>query len=191
MTRHLLPLVALVLLGGCAAQQPAARVTRFHLDQPIARSSYAIEPRAPASQASLEFAAAATAVSRAMTAQGFVPAIDPARSELIALVEVGRSTRPVGPARTPGSIGIGIGTGGGGFGVGGSVEIPIGKAKAREATRTELFVQLKRRGDGQPIWEGRAIDEGSGTDPAATLARLADALFKGFPGESGRTITVK
>jgi hypothetical protein len=45
------------------------------------------------------------------------------------------------------------------------------------------------------VWEGRAVTETAGigpsTQPAATADRLAKALFKGFPGESGITITVK
>jgi hypothetical protein len=44
------------------------------------------------------------------------------------------------------------------------------------------------------IWEGRAQTQGVGVEnaqPAQTAARLASALFKDFPGESGVTITVK
>src|SRR3546814_13817749 len=60
---------------------------------------------------------------------------------------------------------------------------------------TELNVQIKRRADATVIWEGRAITEAKENAPAAqpgmAAAKLAGALFKDFPGVSGRTITVK
>jgi hypothetical protein len=53
-----------------------------------------------------------------------------------------------------------------------------------------LSVRIKRRSDGTMFWEGRAMDP-SGTASAGAGARLASALFRDFPGESGRTIRVK
>ena len=45
------------------------------------------------------------------------------------------------------------------------------------------------------IWEGKAITEtlgaADGTQPTDTATKLSNALFKGFPGQSGITITVK
>lgn len=187
-------LAALALLGGCAAQAPQSRVTRFHLGQPIARASVAIAPHTAGEDASLEYESYVASVGRALEQQGFRITSDAASAELIALIEIDRASREVGPARAPGSLGIGLGTGGRGFGIGGSIDIPIGKPRARESVRTELFVQLKRRSEGSVIWEGRAVSEAGMRDaaePAAAVARLAEALFRGFPGESGRTITVK
>ena len=55
--------------------------------------------------------------------------------------------------------------------------------------------QLRRRSDDSVVWEGRAQTESVGqapeTQPGYTARRLASALFRGFPGESGITITVK
>jgi hypothetical protein len=52
-----------------------------------------------------------------------------------------------------------------------------------------LSVRIKRRSDGTLFWEGRAMDPtGTGSANAATLA---SALFRDFPGESGRTIRVR
>ena len=60
---------------------------------------------------------------------------------------------------------------------------------------TELAVQLRRRSDDTVVWEGRAVTQsvvGEKDNATSDLAqRLAAALFKGFPGESGITITVK
>ena len=87
------------------------------------------------------------------------------------------------------------GGGGGGVGLGGGVSVPVGGGRADEVVATELRVQLKRRSDNTVVWEGRATTETLGnaptTQPGATAQRLAGALFKGFPGESGITITVK
>ena len=51
---------------------------------------------------------------------------------------------------------------------------------------------IKRRVDQSPVWEGHARSVVGGPTPDAAIAdRLAAALFTGFPGESGRTITVR
>jgi hypothetical protein len=98
--------------------------------------------------------------------------------------------------RTPPKFSIGIGGGsfGGGGGVGGGLSTGIG-SKTRDVLASELFVQLRRRSDGTIVWEGRAQNGGlSGEDtsqPVANADRLARALFKAFPGESGITTTVR
>jgi hypothetical protein len=94
------------------------------------------------------------------------------------------------------TIGLGGGSYGWGGGVGGGVSIPIGGAgRPGQIALTRLIVQIKRRSDGTVIWEGRAetgAPVGSPqADPAATVHRLAAAMFADFPGPSGRTITVR
>jgi hypothetical protein len=182
-------------LAGCASQVPPATVTRFNIGQPIAPGSFAIEPRDPAVGASLEFDNYAKAVSEQLVRLGFTPGAQPLKSELVATIAIDRESRQAGPARSPFSIGLGGGSFGGGVGVGGGVSFPVGKARAPYATRTQLGVQLKRRSDLSVIWEGRAMIEArQGTpyaSPTAAVQKLSEALFKGFPGESGQTITVK
>lgn len=182
-------------LAGCAAQAPETRVTRFHLGQPIARGEIAVEPRDPATAKDLEYQTYARAVAEELGRQGFALAPGVSKSELVAVVDASRGTRAMYQERSPFSVGIGGGSFGGSVGVGGGVSFPIGKGKTREIIGTELAVQIKRRSDGTVIWEGRAMSEArSGTpyaEPAAAAAKLAAALFQGFPGESGRTITVR
>jgi len=188
-------LAALLLLGGCAAQVPPVEVTRFHLGQPIARGEIAVEPRDPNEAKSLEFAGEAASISRELKAAGFAIAPDLPRSELVAVADIQQITRQTGPERSAFSIGLGGGSYGGGVGVGGGVSFPVGKKTVPRATRTDLFVQIKRRSDGTVIWEGRGrLEARDGTplaSPVAAVDKLAAALFKDFPGESGRTITVK
>lgn len=182
-------------LAGCAAQAPETRVTRFHLGQPIARGKIAVESRDPAASKELEYQAYARAVADELARQGFSLAPGVAQSELVAVIDASRGSRAMYKEPSPFSIGIGGGTFGRHVGVGGGVNFPIGEGKTREIIGTELAVQIKRRSDGTVIWEGRAMNETrTGTpysEPAAAAQRLAAALFQGFPGESGRTVTVR
>ena len=188
-------------LAGCAAQMPETRVTRFHLGQPIAPGELAVEPRDPTLAKDLEFQSYARIVQAELDRLGFHSAPNLAKSELVAVTEVERSWRPVGEAQRS-SMSIGLGGGGGGgwhggtsVGLGGAVSFPIGKAKQRMDVLTRLSVQLKRRSEGTVIWEGRAEslarDGTPQASPEAAVSRLAAALFQGFPGQSGETITVK
>jgi len=103
-----------------------------------------------------------------------------------------RQGTPRGPAF---SLGLGGASFGRHSGVGGGVSLPIGRRRPTEIVGTELSVQLKRRSEGTVIWEGRARTEArAGTPeaaPDAMVAKLASALFQGFPGQSGQTVTVK
>jgi len=188
-------------LAGCAAQTPEMRVTRFHLGQPIAPGAVVVEPRDPTLAKDLEFQTYARIVQGELNRFGFSIAPNLATSELVAVTEVSRSWRPAGEAqRSSVSIGVGGGSGGGwrggtSVGLGGAVSFPIGQARQRMDVLTQLSVQLKRRSEGTVIWEGRAEavarDGSPQANPEAAAARLAAALFQGFPGQSGETITVK
>ena len=67
--------------------------------------------------------------------------------------------------------------------------------RPKDMVTTELQVQIRRRSDSTMIWEGRAITQAREGTPAAqpgmAAQKLASALIGGYPGESGRTITVK
>ena len=79
------------------------------------------------------------------------------------------------------------------MGVGGTV--PVAGYGRTQVVATQLGVRIQRRSDGSVAWEGRAEMEARGGTPAASRAaaadRLATALFRDFPGESGRTIRVR
>lgn len=186
-------------LSGCMtdAGPSLPSVTRFHLGQPIARAAIAVEPSDPADANSLEFDAVADAVGRELTRLGWTVQKGNARSEQVAIVSVTQSDR-IAPRRSGFSIGIGGGTGSygrhGGVGVGGGVEVPVGRRSDRLIT-TQLSVRIQRRSDATVAWEGRAEFEARAGTPdasrAAAASHLAAALFRDFPGESGRTIRVR
>lgn len=188
---------AALLLSACATgpRVEPTKVTRFHLGQPIAPGTVAIEPRPGAEARGPEFDSYAAIIAGELGRLGFRQAASLPASELVAVVDVARGSRE-GLARSSGlSIGLGGGSYGGGVGVGGGVSVPVGRPRSSEVVGTMLAIQLKRRSDGSIIWEGRAQSEAAagspGADPDQSVRRLAAALFQGFPGESGRTITLK
>jgi len=184
--------------GGGGGGLGPAEVTRFHLGQPIAPGAVLIQPQPGGLPAGPEFNVYAMIIAGELTRLGFTQAREETSAEQLAVLDVTRDTRE-GIARRASSLSLGLGgaTGGygGGVGMGGSFSFPIGKPRSNDVVVTMLTVQLKRRSDGTVIWEGRAQSEARASTPAAdpdnAVRRLAGALFQGFPGESGRTITVR
>jgi hypothetical protein len=201
---HLGALCGLALLSGCTmdmgggAVSSAASVTRFHLGQPVARGPIAIESADPADANSLEFDQVAASVGRELTRLGWTVEPRNGRSEQVAVVSITQGARPGGRS---GGLSIGLGVGGAsygrrsgvGVGVGGS--IPVTGNRPTTLVGTELSVRIQRRSDATVAWEGRAQIEARGGSPLAGRAGAADklawALFRDFPGESGRTIRVR
>lgn len=192
--------------GGCAlllaslaacntTGKPSANVTRFHLGQPIARGQIAVEAADPAMATGPEFRTYAAAVERQLARLGWPVVQTVGQSEQVALIDVQRGSREMLDQRGPVSVGVGGGTGGWGSGVGVGVGFNLGGGGSRERIGTMLSVRIKRRSDGTVFWEGRAVTEARGdspeADPAVAVERLAEALFRDFPGESGRTIRVR
>lgn len=197
--------LAAATLAGCTTTTASGPVdvTRFHLGAPLERGSVTVEPLPGGAGPSLEFQTYADAVREQLLASGYTaPTAGPA--QYLAVVSFARTAREIEPRRSPVSIGLGGGGftggggrrgGGGGVGLGGGISFPVGKARAREAVASELAVQIRRRTDGTVIWEGRAQTDAPVTAPEAqanvAAGKLARALFQGFPGESGRSITVR
>jgi hypothetical protein len=188
----LLAPAALLALAGCATQ-PATHVTRFHLNQPIARGQITVEPLVAQDRGTPEFQAYADVVGGELARLGFTEAPGLTRSEQVAAISVERGFFD-GPPRTSFSIGIGGGSYGWHGGAGGGVGTTFA-GKPTQYVATRMVVQIKRRSDGTTVWEGRAETGGRfgtpGTQPIDAVRKLAAAMFRDFPGVSGRTITVK
>ncbi len=198
-----LALGAGLALAGCETTGGGpVQVTRFHLAQPIASGSFSIEsvpmagPGSPLAPSSLELGAYGDIVAQELSHYGFTRAGSPANSELTVSVMTDRGTRPDPRPGSSVSFGIGGASFGRHSGFGGDVgtTVPLG-SRERFIVGTRMMIQIKRHSDGTVIWEGRAMTEAKGqsadASPQAAVAKLAHALFLGFPGESGRTITVK
>jgi len=185
-------------LAGCAttAPLPPTEVIRYHLGEPIARGTVAVEPLSGGAPASLEFKTYAAAVQGELLKVGYSVPVQGTTPDYVATVGFTRTSQEGPPRQSPVSIGIGGGgfsggRRGGGVGLGGGIGFPLGGGRPTQVLVAELSVTIKRRADQSPIWEGRAqgVSDIKGADEQA--GKLARALFIGFPGQSGRTITVK
>ena len=198
-TTLLIALGATLSLSGCAMETgggvaSGASVTRFHLGQPIARGEIRVEAGDPGELGSLELAALATPVERELARLGWTVVGGNPRTEQVAVVRL-RQGRRAAPSRGGLSIGVGGGTGGYRSGVGAGVGATIPVGGSGPIVMSELSVRIQRRSDATVWWEGRAITEARETAalaaPHAAADYLAAALFRDFPGESGRTIRVR
>jgi hypothetical protein len=195
--RTALTLLALALATtACATtggRSGPTEVTRYHLGSALTPGAVTVEPLTAAGAVSgPEYQTYADAVTGELARVGFAPAAAGTQARYVAGVSFQRTAR--GQVRTPPrfSIGLGGGSFGRGGGLGGGVSTGFG-SKTRDVLSSELHVQLRRRSDGTVVWEGRAQRTGlSGPDnqPGDTAQRLAAALMKGFPGESGITTSV-
>jgi len=174
-------------LAGCSTVGGGERaggieVARFHLGGPVARAQIAIEPFDRADSNRPEFPAYAAALERQLTRLGWTVVRTVGQSEQVALIDVTQGSREAIAAQTSARVGRGLAAG-------------AASGTSAGIVATLLEVGIKRRSDGTVFWEGRAVDEArTGTPqavPAAAVERLAAALFRDFPGESGRTIRVK
>ncbi|MBY0306444.1 MAG: DUF4136 domain-containing protein [Sphingomonas sp.] len=194
--------IALAMPIAPAAAGTPVRVTRFHLGTPITPAPIAIQSGVGNDPQSLEQQQFATAVAAELERLGFArPVMDAngastdAAAPLLATVTVKRESRDETAPNKPVQIGLGGGGFGGSVGGGIGVGFGVGKRATRTFYMTELFVQIRRRVDGGAIWEGRALMEvnarAKDAQPNVMINKLTRALFLGFPGQSGRTITVK
>ncbi|WP_145199632.1 hypothetical protein [Sphingobium sp. B2] len=185
MSKRLILAASLALsLSACATAIPPVEVTRFHIGNPARSGTIAVEEMRGNPDVSLEFRTYAAAVAQEWQRVGFTPVSAGETSDYVASVAFRRSFRPSGVDRgsdRPVSVGVG-----GGINLSG---------KPKDIVTTELHVQLRRRADSTMIWEGRALTEAREGTPAAqpglAAQKLSAALIEGYPGESGRTITVK
>lgn len=193
MTRFPLPLLLILAASGCVAPIPPVEVTRFHTGQASYQGPVVIRAAEGLNPESLEFRTYAMAVTKEMAGIGLIDS-QSATSPWVAEVGFTRGTLSE-RVKSPVSIGIGGGTSSGGVGIGVGTTIPVGGSSMRETVITKLSVRLLSRLDGKPVWEGRAETQAPASAPASqpglAAAKLAKALFMGFPGKSGETVTVR
>ena len=183
------PLLLAAALAACAGgggkERPATGgvdVARFHLGEPVARAQIAIEPFDKADANRPEFPAYSAAVGRQLSRLGWTVVPSTTGSEQIALIDLEQGSREAIAALSAARIGRGV-------------SAPVPSGASANVTATLLEVAIRRRSDGTVFWEGRAVDEAatgsSGAARTAAVERLAGALIRDFPGESGRTIRVR
>ena len=193
--RLAVPLALLAALSGCVAPVGPVEVTRFHAVDitPLGKGTISIEAGPGMDAGSLELQAYQAAVNQQLQRLGFTTAASGAGNQ-VALVRVSRNRYRPDRAHGPVSVGVGGSAGSYGSGVGLGIGIDL-SGKSPEQVETQLSVTIRDRKSGAALWEGRASFTISANSPMADTslgaAKLAEALFKGFPGTSGETIEVK
>ncbi|WP_347302950.1 DUF4136 domain-containing protein [Croceibacterium sp. TMG7-5b_MA50] len=197
---------AALLATGCTtpAYVSPVEVTRFTGNAPaqLGRGSIAVVAAPGDTGAdSLEFSLYQQAVAAELSRLGYNVVRAGTPGGQVAEIALERGVNPAlggGGARSPVSVGVGGSTGGwGGGGVGLGVGINLGgggRSNVDELYR-QLRVQIRPATGATPLWEGRAnFTASANSDYAgeqAAAGRLAQALFAGFPGESGATTEVR
>jgi hypothetical protein len=191
----LAPLAAAVLLAGCAQTYVSpVSVTRFVGQAParLGMGPIAVRP-APGTPNSLEFAPYRQAVAAELTRLGYqvVPGTDAAQ---VAEVRIDRVVGESGRRRNPVSVGVGGSTGSYGSGLGLGLGFDLSGPPPAVAD-TRMGVIIRDGASAEPLWEGRADFTASANsrygNAEAAAAKMAGALFAGFPGRSGETIEVR
>src|SRR6187399_2575455 len=184
-----------VLLAGCTTTYVSpVEVTRFTGDQPQSLGAGPIAVRAGpgAPPDSLELSVFRDAVARELQDQGYV--IINGEAPQVAEVSVDLLVEQPGYSNSPVSVGGGVAGGSYGSSAGVGVGIDL-SPRPTERLHRELRVMIKPAQGGTALWEGRARFAASTNsayaDTQAAAAKLADALFGGFPGQSGETIEVE
>lgn len=188
--------LALGPLAGCVAPVGPVEVTRFHLPETgqLGRGAIAVVPMEGQDGASLEFRSYATAVQRQLALLGYGEPAGGAEAMQVATLRLERQSYRPDRRRGPVSVGVGGSTGSYGSGIGVGIGLDL-SGPPPEQVETLLGVTIKDKASGTALWEGRATFTVSAKSPLASTqlgaAKLAEALFKGFPGQSGETILVK
>lgn len=191
-----LALFAALALTACVAPVGPVEVTRFHQPdaaQLLAKGTIAVEPAAGMDPASLEIQTYQRAVARELVALGYDEAAA-GEGDHVALVRIRRNVFRPEREHGPVSVGAGAGTGSHGSGVGVGIGLDL-SGRPGEQVNTELGVMIRERSSGRTLWEGRANFTVSASSPMAQTqlgaAKVAGALFQGFPGNDGETVEVR
>jgi hypothetical protein len=187
--------VGLAMIASCAkpAYVSPVSVTRFSGDAvaELGRGTISVEPSANAQSDSLEFGLFAAEVAGELESLGYQ--VVESGADQIAVVSFSQT---VGTPQSRGPVSVSgggvVGSHGSGVGLGVGIDL---SGPDPDEIRTLLSVAIRPADGGDNLWEGRASGYATSnsplSDPAATSDRMAQALFSGFPGESGETIEVR
>ena len=185
------------LLAACTtpAYVSPVEVTRFTAAEPQLLGSGTISLRAAPGEApdSWDYAAYQTAVADELTQLGYT--VTGGSGAQVAEISVEQYVTRAEGGRSPVNVGVGGSTGSYGSGVGVGVGINLGGNRPVDRIDTQLRVVIRPASATDALWEGRArftaTVNSDYADRQAAAAKLADALFGGFPGQSGETIEVR
>jgi hypothetical protein len=201
---------ALLALGGCATGLPT-QVSRYQAMPAPAGQSFVIQPADPEDRGGLEFSRYADLVRRHMIAQGYSEAGSAEQASLIVSVGYGVDDGRQQVVTRPG-LGYGrFGYGGFGyrpywsrFGGCGRLRSPFyygwddpfwyrggfGDEIDVYTVYTGYLDMDIRRPDGRAVFEGTARARSRTDDLGVLVPNLVEAMFTGFPGNSGETVKI-
>jgi hypothetical protein len=201
--------LSLIVLGACA-QGFNARVSRFQaLPPPAQGETFVVQPRNPALQGGIEFQTYAQLVSQRLEQLGYRQAADPKSASLVVQLDYDVDQGHDRIETIPGYGGYGgwgWGWGGPGFyrpafgrfgwrygwydpwlwgsGFGGD------EIRSYTVYQSELHMEIDRTSDGKSLFEGTAKALSRSDDLPYLVPNLIEAMFTGFPGNSGETVKI-
>jgi hypothetical protein len=188
-------IAAALTLSGCVTPVGPVEVTRFHAADVsmLGKGTISVEPAPGMDAGNLEWQSYRAAVMRQLVLLGYTEAA-PGAGAQVATMTLSRQTFQPEGGRSPVSVGVGGSTGSYGSGLGVGIGLNL-SPKPSAQVATDLAVTIRDRTSGAALWEGRASFAVSSKSPLASTAlgapKMTEALFKGFPGQSGETIEVK
>ncbi|OQW42420.1 MAG: lipoprotein transmembrane [Proteobacteria bacterium SG_bin5] len=206
MKKLLIAAAAALAVSGCA-EPFNARVSRFQqLPAPQGQSFY-VQAADPAQMGGLEFSQYANLVAAELTRQGYRQAADPASAELVVKFRYGVDRGREKVVSSPG-FGYGYGFPYGGFywrrafvygfydpffygpGFGGFGGFGGPDVRSYTVYTSELRLEIDRADSGQRLFEGTARAQSDTDDLTKLVPNLVEAMFTGFPGNSGQTVKI-
>lgn len=203
-----------LMLGALAACATPfkADVQRYSAQLPAPQGqSFAVVADSPLMNGGLEFSQYASLVTAKMQALGYVPAADPARADLVVRFDYGvdrgrtqvRQTGFADPFWSPwyGYRGFGyrgFGRRGyfspyyprGAWGYGWNDPWFDGGYAEYTVFISGISLKIDRRADGQRLFEGKAEAASTSNRLGYLVPNLVEAMFTGFPGNSGETVRI-
>ena len=208
--------VALLGLSACATGFPA-EVQRFQAMPAPQGQSFVIQPADGEKRGSLEFSQYADLVGRHLLAQGYSEAPTAQQATMVVTLDYGvdegrervvATPDPFGPPFGYGYRGFGyrpyysrFGYFGrrrspfywgwhdpflyGPFGYGGGYDV-----RSYTVYTSYLDMDIRRTSDGQALFEGLAQARSRSDDLPELVPNLVEAMFTGFPGNSGETVRI-
>ena len=201
---------ALLALGGCATGLPT-QVSRYQAMPAPAGQSFVIQSADPDERGGLEFSRYADLVRRHLIDQGYSEASSPQSASLIVSLGYGVDDGRQQLVTRPG-FGYGrFGYGGFGyrpywsrFGGYGRLRSPFyygwddpfwyrgygDELDVYTVYNSYLDLDIKRAADGQAVFEGTARARSRTDELGVLVPNLIEAMFTGFPGNSGETVKI-
>jgi Domain of unknown function (DUF4136) len=199
--------LALVAVAGCATPFQA-NVSRFQQLPAAQGQTFAVRATNPRLDDSLEFRTYAGLVGDRLTQYGYTRAESPSSATLVVTLDYGIDRGREKVRSVPGSGFNRWGYAGYGWGPWGRPYYGWGRrsfvygfydpflfddyneVESYTVYASQLTMNIARKGSGERVFEGRAQAQSTDNDLTALVPNLIEAMFTGFPGNSGETVKI-